>query len=359
MTERILLLGHDGKTEAALSAALGKAGFMPVAGEWEGFSPHSYGRALRPKAVLADMERPAAMPLADFCRLVRKYWGRELPVLVLSSSTKFGQVSDLLDAGATDVLPRGASAALIGRKASRCLNSLSPALAELTEGVPGDLLDVFVDNSRLVRLGDLVSVYGGVAPRRNFWRRMAPPDEGWKGVLTSEAVERFRVGRPGAYLSWSRLHLFRLPPASEYSVREKVLLLRAGPPLRAAVDRSRLPAGADLYSLIPGEGVSAGYIACLLNSRALDFYFNRVARIGDDGRLRPSDIREVPVPAVGGADMGEFSRIAALLEHFGPNPQTWVDRRSKDDLWERMEELVFGLYGVGAGARSSLEAMCF
>lgn len=359
MTERILVLGHDDKTRTTLIETLLGAGFTPMPGDWEGFSPRSFARSKRPKLVIADADQPAAMPMADFCKLVRKCWGQAFPVLAVSRSTKFSQVSELLDAGATDVLPKNATATLIERKTTRCLNSISPAMAELTEEVPGDLLGVFLGNDRLVRLGDLVSVYGGAAPRHSFWRRMAPPDQGWKGVLTSEAVDRFVAGRPGSYLSWNRLHLFRMPPAQEYSVPEKVLLCRAGPPLRAAVDRSRLPAGADIYSLVPNEGVGAGYVACLLNSRMLDFYFNRIARVVGDGRLRPTDIRDVPVPDAADVDMGEFSRIATLLGHFGPNPQTWIDRQSKDDLWERMEELVFGLYGVGEGARNSLEAMCF
>jgi frataxin-like iron-binding protein CyaY len=55
----------------------------------------------------------------------------------------------------------------------------------------------------------------------------------------------------------------------------------------------------------------------------------------------------------------ELSKAAALLSHFGPNPESWIDRQSKDELWRQMEESVFAAFGAGAEAKNSLAALHF
>lgn len=360
MAESVLLLGHGKETCRALAGVVASMGYRPVVDTWRGFSPRAFGRRERPSLILADVDKPAARPMADFSREIRRLWGEAYPIIAVSAASKFQDVSALLDAGASDCLPKAAASGLMERKIGRCLREAAPPKAdELSEEVPGSLLGMFVGNAGLVRLGDLVDVHSGATPRRPTYRRMAPPDHDWRGVLTSDVVDRFSVGKPSSYLSWNRLHLFRLPPPEEYAVPEKVLLRRAGPPLAAAVDRSRLPAGTDVYSLTPREGVGAGYVACLLNSRLLDFYFNRIARLGTNGRLRPEDIRETPVPAPDPGVNQEMARAATLLAHYGPNPQSWVDKQSREETLERMENTVFKLYGANQDAREGLAALHF
>lgn len=355
------MLGHGKNSGPALAGKLTELGYQPVLETWAGFTPRSFGRN-RPLAILADVDKPAARPMEEFTVGIRKLWGESYPIIAVSAARKFQEVSALLDAGADDCLPKAAAGELLERKLARCLDRLAPAGGggdELAGEVPDSLLGVFSDNPRLARLGDLVEVHAGATPRRPTFRRMAPPDQDWRGVLTSDAVDRFYVGRPTSYLSWSRLHLFRMPQPQEYAVAEKVLLCRAGPPLAAAVDRSRLPAGTDVYALVPREGTGAGYFACVLNSRLADFYFNRVASLGTDGRLRLEDIREMPVPRPSAAALQELGRVASLLAHFGANPRSWVDRQSRDELLESMENAVFSAYGADREVREGLAALHF
>ncbi len=231
-------------------------------------------------------------------------------------------------------------------------------MSELREDLPRDLVAVF-SAPGLVRLADIAAIHQGVAPRYATFRRLAPPDHDWRGVLSSGVVSRFFVGRPEQYFRWSRFHLFRLPDPGEYAVKEKVVVRRIGPPLAAAVDRSRLPVGADLFALVPKEGVSAGFLACLLNSRLMDFYFNRLAGADASGRLRVEDLRNLPLPRPSEALSQDMARTAALLAHYGTNPQAGIDRDNKDELWRHMEDAVFGLYGLNQEARQELAALCF
>lgn len=359
MADKILLLGHTRGTGLDLAKRLISLGYHPLADDWAGFAPRSYGRNRRPLLMLANVDHPAAQPLAEFAPRVRKAWGQAYPIIAVTASGRFRDTAALVDAGASDCLAPTAPGPVLDRKIGRALQgSLPPVLSEMTEEIPADLFEVFLGNAGLARLGDLAGIYAGATPRRSWCRRMAPPDDSWRGVIASEAIDRFFVGKPSGYLLWSRFHLFRLPSPEEYDVPEKVLLSRSGPPLAAAVDKSRLPAGTDAYSLVPREGVGAGYLACVLNSRLLDFYFNRLAGAAD-GRLRIDALRDTPVPRPGPEANREFGRIATLLSHFGPSPRDWIDRQSKDELWERMEDAVFDLYGAGSEARSGLAAMHF
>lgn len=360
MTDKILLLGHEKEAGLKLVQTLVKLGLRPAADTWTEFNPRSYGRK-RPRVIIANTDAKETPALREFTARVRKAWGEHYPIIAMGCGGKFSEVARLLDDGMSDYLTPSSPAELIGRKIAKCDGGRATAASsggELAADVPEALQELFFDNDALVRLGDIADIYGGATPRRAWCRRMAPPDDNWRGVITSEAVDRFHVGRPAGYLLWSRFHLFRVPAPHEYSVPEKVLLSRAGPPLAAAVDRSRLPAGNDVYSIVPHENAGAGFLACILNSRLMDFYFNRLTG-NADGRLRPEALRDAPFPRPNGRMVRGMNRLATLLSHFGPNPQSWIDRQSKDELWEEMEEAVFACYGAGDEARECLAALHF
>lgn len=358
MPEKILLLGHERQRGLELARNLITLGFHPLAEDWDTFAPRRRHRD-RPAAIVVDMDNPRGKPLGEIVPRIKRYWGAAFPVVAMAESKKFQVSSAFIEDGADDFIHKGAPAGLIEKKLRSCIaKATRPSLSELCDELPSDLLRVFTGNGRLVRLGDVAAIHPGAAPRRSWCRRMAPPDDDWRGVATGTTVDKFHAGKAGEYLLWSRLHLFRVPAREEYAVPEKVLLCRNAPPLRAAVDRSGLPAGADVYSIVPGENAGAGWLACILNSRLMDFYFNRLAR-NDDGRLRLDVLRQTPVPPPTAEGVAELGRIATLLSHFGPSPQSWIDRQTKDELWERMEETVFGLYGADRAAREGLTALHF
>ncbi|MDR1520923.1 MAG: hypothetical protein LBU23_12405 [Planctomycetota bacterium] len=360
MADKALLLGLRREVVPALVGLLAKMNLEPMLDDWRSFSPRAWRGRNRPIMLLADADNRQAPSMAGFCREIRRLWGEPPSLLVVTSEQKLSRLAEMLDAGADACLPASGPIRLWERKISRRLaGSRIPTVSELTEEIPVNLLDVFYGGAGLIRLGDVASIHPGASPRLNRYRRMAPPESGWRGTITSDAIERFQSGRPTSYLSWNRLHLFRLPLPEEYDVAEKVLLRRVGPPLIATVDRSRLPAGTDVYSIVPGEGVEAGYIACLLNSRLLDFYFNRLAKNGSDGRLRLDDLRNAPVPKPTARGQVELKRAASLLSYFGPQPRIWIDQQTKDETWERMENVIFELYGAGHAVRDELATMHF
>ncbi len=358
MSDNILLLGHERKYGLELVNLLMDMGYRPIAQAWENFTPRSFGRP-RPALLIADLDTPSAPTMRELSPLIRKVWGKDFPILAVSRSGKCAEVEALLEAGASDFMKKGSPRPLAEKKIARCLEGENAfTLDHRVEDIPPALASLFLDNPRLVRLRDLADLHAGATPRRPWSRRHAPPDKEWRPVATAAIIGRFQVGKPVEYLLWNRLHLFRMPAPAEYAVPEKVLLPRYGPPLLAAVDRSRLPAGADVYALVPRDGVSAGYIACLLNSRLVDFYCNRLAS-SPDGRLRAEMIRDLPVPKPDPRSAGEFVRIGSMLTHFGPSPESWIDRQNREECGQRLEDLAAEAYGAGREAREGLRALHF
>ncbi len=357
------MLGYkkiEGLTLAAMAVQLD---LEPAAASLANFQPQSLSKKARPDIVMLDLDGRPEFPVEPFCRELRRCFGDALPILATTAARKFAVLSALLDAGISDCLPREVDEEVFQRKIKRWLGD---AAAEQwathfdDEEIPEDLMRAFSQTRSWRTLGDLAAIYPGAAPRKPAFRRMAPPDAGWRGVLMAEGIERFSPGRPQLYLRWSRLHLFRLPGREEYAVREKVVVRRAGPPVVAAVDRSGAPVGADAYALVPGNGIPAGFVACLLNSRLADFYFNRLlaAEIAG-GHLRADVLRRLPVPDVSPEVMQELARTAGLLGHFGINPQSWIDRQRRDELVDVMEERIFALYGLDEAAREELSVLHF
>jgi hypothetical protein len=233
----------------------------------------------------------------------------------------------------------------------------TPGVLDRNDTIPVELLKVFQTAGST--LSDFAAIHTGTSPRANFYRRLAPPAPGWKGILQSARLRRFSPGKPEQFLSWNRFHLFRLPELEEYGVKEKVILSRVGPPLTAAVDRSGSPIGMSVYSLVPTGPYPASALACVLNSRLADFYFNRLATPGKGGRLRLDAIRRFPLPQPRPESANQLGRIGTLLAHFGEQPESAVDRLRRSELLTGLEEEVFALYGLGPAGRKELASMHF
>jgi|GEM_PF-2160806 len=361
MDKKILLIGHEKVAGLALAAMAIQNDLTPAASAWGRFNIKDLGRRNRPNLVVAAMDTFPGESPESFCQALRARCGERLPIFATLESKKFVAVSRLLDAGFTDCLPPVPDDELFNRKVTRALddrNGAQPYLFDSEDEIPEALVKVFEGCSGGMTLGDVATVHCGAAPRYRFFRRMAPPDDGWRKVISAENISRFSVSGERIYLSWSRLHLFRLPHPEEYAVREKVVVRRAGPPIMAAVDRTGGPISQDVYSLVPVEGVPAGFIACLLNSRIADFYFNRMLdTTATAGRLKPALLRNFPLPEPDPDVMLELSKASGLLGHFGQNPQSWTDRQRRDEIVQTMEEKLFMLYGVDSEARQGLEAL--
>lgn len=358
MAGKILVLGFEERKSRALEQFTAGMGYMTATASWDGFHPRRLGRE-RIDLALVDADARGELSLADICLSLRKRYGENLPVLAFHASRRFADLEEMIGSGVTDCLPGRPTRQLLERKLVRWLPDPEAERSEaVDEPPPVGLVEAFRRAGTLSRLGDLADIHVGVAPRQPTYRRLAPPDDSWLAVIPATAVGRFQIDRRRDYLSWNRRHLFRMPDAGEYNAPEKVVLTQNGPPLAAALDRSRSPIGHGLYAIVPRENVLAGFLACVLNSRLVDFYYNRLAK-PRGAALRPEDLRSLPLPLPGRDTQAEMSRNAVLLTHFGPSPAGWIDRRRCEEMREATEEAVFSLYGLKAAERAELAALHF
>jgi hypothetical protein len=76
----------------------------------------------------------------------------------------------------------------------------------------------------------------------------------------------------------------------------------SGPPLKAAIDREGRYFGRSSYAIIPKVDVELEAICVYLNSRMVDFYFNKIFVAPEASRhqagsyLRTLDLKELPIP---------------------------------------------------------------
>ncbi len=243
---------------------------------------------------------------------------------------------------------------------ARRANRLVP---EAALDAPPEIIEVFnALRARAPRVGDVAEIFAGVMPRRESFRRLAKPGPGWAAAISADAVSRFYVAEPQIFVRLDRMAVMRMPKAEEYDQPEKVVLRRVGPPVIAAVDRSRCLVYGDVYAIVPVSGLLGGYLAAVLNSSAVDFYLNRVRPLAgapSGGYLRQVDIEAIPLPVPPLAQQREIDKLAANLAVL--NDPVFLDRshEGRIRIEKQIEQLIFRIYGLTDGHVARLRKMGF
>ena len=304
-------------------------------------------RGRRPDAVIVNTGAFARDVLALCQELRRHKRTREIPVLVICATRQLGEVEELFQAGATICVSPSIQLEDLLRKVEVLIRGEGgPASSD----VPDDLRAIY--EGALVAgglLGDMAEVYSGIAPRAGPNRRAASPGPGWAGVITEDKVYPFWTRSVDTYLRFDRSGLLRVPAREEFDHEEKVILRRTAPPMAAAVDATRSPVAAGVYSVVPARGLQCSYLACLLNSRLTDFYLNRVrSPVATRGStyLRPTDIEAIPVIVPPVRVQRVFGVLVAELSSLGPNPAANTSRVRRVHLLREMNNTLFQIYNV-------------
>lgn len=325
-----------------------------------------------PAAVVVDVER-AGDDVADWCRALRERHARAvgrrgkrraaLSILALTSSGSVADAERLFRDGVDDCVTKPVRPERLAWTLTRRLRATRPEDedGDFLGPVPEVLREAFRRVGRRGRLADAGRIHSGVTVRHPTFRRMAPLSPEWVGALSADEVGRFALRTPSAFVKFSAEALARRPASEEYKP-EKVLIRRVAPPVVAAVDAGERLFGTDVLSVVPGEGFNAGYLACALNGRLADFWFNRLWERGRRSRatlLEGRDLGMFPLPRPGADDRAFFHRAGKLLTYYGPRPLGASDRRRRAELWEAVNARLFALYEFDAAAIRALSALFF
>lgn len=288
----------------------------------------------------------------------------ELPIIALARSTRLGDAEKLFDLGVSDCVAKPVPPGRLAWKLERCLKAAPGGNRRQIKNELGDsgesgdprgpepapefLREIFARVGRRgARLGEVARINSGVSVRHPTFRRMAPPTAEWLGLLDADSLGIFRIGRPSWFVKFTPEALARRPAPGEFRP-EKVLVRRVAPPVAAAVDDTGQPFGADLLGVIAGPGINNGYLACVLNSRLANFWFNRLWERGARGgatTLSAADLGALPLAMPSANDGTYFHRAAKLMAFYGPRPASSADRRRREELWREVNARLFALFG--------------
>ncbi len=306
-------------------------------------------RRQKPDAVILNV------PLLDVegvCRRLRmSLRHQDIPILAISASQKISEVEAWFRSGVDAFLTKPFSLEALLHKIDHLLKA-SEAKTEAEDEiarVPEELREAYnriPEMSR--RLGDMAEVYSGLAPREKRYRRPSSPGRNWAPVLTGEALSAFHLGDEWAFMPLEKWALLRMPAATEYDQPEKVVLQRSAPPLTAAVDRTRSPIANELYSVVPARGLLCGYLACLFNSRLMDFYLHRIQPVPNTPAgsfLKRIQIEALPVIVPAEEKQEELAAIERKLAARELRPTAPQRRLERANLLRDMNRIIFAIYG--------------
>jgi CheY-like chemotaxis protein len=361
MVASVLLVDSHEKLRKALRQSFGRSGYTVFEAEnsEDGLRAARYRQ---PDAVVLDLN--GEVESEEFCRRFRSADSTlHIPILVLSTSGNLAVAERIFSAGADAYLAKPFRVEMLLSKIANLVNRESSESGDNLGGVPEELKEAYSEiREKGGKLGDMAEIFSGVSVRGSHYRRAASPGLEWLATLHGENVQAFRVTESQQYLFFDKRGMFRVPSLEEYDQPEKVVLHRTAPPIIAAVDTTRSPISSDLYSIIPARGLQCGYLACLLNSRLMDFYFNRIRPITSAAAgayLRRVDLEAVPVILPSKSLQDRLSAAARELGRLGANPASPIARGQRNRLLQDVNLEIFEAYGFSPAAINRLGELHF
>lgn len=294
-----------------------------------------------------------------FCVSLRKNEiTREIPILALGQRSTLKETERIFDLGANAFVPMPMRA----ERFTRTIEDVLKGMDEDELSAPPELRALF-ENERpdMGQLGNMAEIHAGASLRKPEFRRRARPGPEWAGFITDETIRPFAVLPNESWVLFDRRALIRLPHRDEYDHAEKVVVCRSAPPVVAGVDRSRSPYIAGVLGIVPARDLLCGYLTCLLNSRLMDFFFNRVRRITErpgGSYLRAGDLEAMPVVVPPLKLQKELAFLADNLAGYFSQPLPQRNPRQRPML-AQMNQAIFDLYGLDETLVSRLSELHF
>lgn len=176
--------------------------------------------------------------------------------------------------------------------------------ARQLEGRAQKMVDLFLERSQdWPKLGEIADVEEGMTmdhPEKNL-RKQRQSDRDVLFLLNGQLKKYYIQGAPSFWTPDPDLVL-RGPSKSVLTQKPRLMVHSSGPPLKAAIDREGRYFGRSSYAVIPKVDVEVEAICVYLNSRMVDFYFNKIFVAPESSRhqagsyLRTLDLKELPIP---------------------------------------------------------------
>jgi len=362
---RVLIIDDDADLRQTLQMRFTAAGFE-VFQAGNGKDGIELARDKHPFAIILDVNMPGINGFETCRRLRADPKTQNIPVLMLTTCTRVGELEEGLRSGADTYLRkpfagpelvaevRELAAVRAGRKKSSAKPAKSTKTPSRDEAV-ARIAQLMAAAPR--RLGDVARAAPGVLLSQQDDRLLtdAPVSSEHRSILFEEDVQAFAARKPRKYLRFSESVARSLAPdPSIFDEPRKILLRRTAPPLVAALDEDRRLADKAVICVAPLAGrVKAEFLLGVLASRLGGFAFERVIARSRGGTLpwaSALEIERLPLPGPGGLAGLEYEGLVAeaaaeIVRHarVGPGWRTG----SALGLLEQLDALVARGFGLG------------
>ncbi len=291
----------------------------------------------------------------------KKY--QQIPILVVINKSSVAEIDEMFRIGADDCMSKPFKLASLLAKAETILNEGVPKTDIDNNPIPEVIqksIEKIKEEGRL--LGDVSEIFIGASVSDPKARRLSSPGSEWTPIIVNEAVAPFYVGKEREYIL-IRKHLIRhTPKESEYAVEEKILLKRTLNPFAAAVDTSQEIFSSELYAIQTAKGLSCPSLACILNSRYANFYFQR-CRLPAEGLrsiyLTKSDIQQLPIIIPKPKQQNKLEEFYTELAKITKKNKDSKDTMKQTKTLKKMNSYIFKIFNINDEAIAAFNSLHF
>lgn len=321
--KRILVIDDDADLRHMVEVRFSAAGFE-VLGAGSGAEGLELARRARPAAIILDVNMPGIDGFETCRRLRREERTADIPVAILTTCTRIGELEEGLQAGADTYLTKPFDGpelvaevremAAGGRRRRRAPGRAEPG----RDQAAGEIIRALAAAPR--KLGEVACAAPGVLLGRQDDRLVADSRVGdeYRSILFEEDVQPFQAAAPRKYFKFTPgIARAMAPNAAIFDEPKKVLLRRTVPPLIAALDEERRLADKAVICVAPRPArAKAEFLLGVLASRLGAFAFERVIPRARGGALpwaSAAEIERLPLPGPGGLAGRDYEDSVAAL----------------------------------------------
>lgn len=355
----ILIIDDDADLRRTVELRFVAAGFdvLQAATGEEGLE---LARAEKPTAIILDVNMPGIDGYETCRRLRADRRTADLPVVMLTTCSRVGELEEGLRAGVDTYLTKPFDGPELVAEVRRI--AAARAGGRRPEGPGGSPREEAAGEVRRLlaaaprKLGDVARAAPGVLLGRRDDRLVAdtPAGEHFRPILFEEDVEPFAPRAPRKFVRLSpAVARSMAPDATIFEECPKVLLRRTAPPLVAALDTQRLVVDKTVLCVAPRDrGTKAAFLLGVLGSRLAAFAFEQVIARSRGGALpwiSAAEVERLPLPGPGGLEGRQLEDlIAGTTEEIvrrARQGQDWL-AGSAAGLLGQLDETVAGGFGV-------------
>jgi len=361
--DRILVIDDDRDLRATVELRFSVAGFE-VLQAGTGEEGIKLARSGRPLAIILDVNMPGIDGFETCRRLRADPKTASIPVIMLTTCSRVGELEEGLQAGADTYLTKPFDgpelvgevmeivASRLGRKGS-AKPPPSPRAQAATR-----IKEILERAPR--RVGQVARVAPGMllgGPHDDRLLADSALSDRHRSILFEADIEPFAARPPAKYLRYSPgVAMAMSPDPTIFDAPKKVLLRRTAPPLVAALDEDRRLADKAVICVAPRDGtVRAEFLLGVLASSWATFAFEKVIARSRGGALpwaSAAEIERLPLPGgpgpAGRDTEAAIAAAAAELVGRARQGQAWLN--SAGDLRRELDYQV----GRGFGAEPEL-----